>query len=354
MRYFFKRRVLPTKGYFMKLNIAFVLIAFCLVGRNVSAQITKAGTTAGSFLKIGIGSRAAAMGESFIAISDDATAVYWNPAGLAQIKRNEAFFSHIEWIADISFDNIALTIPVGNSGTVGLWVNNLGVPDDIVRTVFEPEGTGERFGANMLSLGVSYGRFLTDKFSLGATVKYIREAIWNMEATTYAIDIGTLYRSSFRNMKIGIGMFNFGPKTQMGGRASLLFVDPDPNFDGNNDQIRAELEMEKWELPLLLRTGIAVDIIDSESNRLTITANQNYPNDNSEFFNFGSEYAINEVIFIRGGFRGVGLDEAEGGFSLGAGISLNVGGNASIMVDYAYTDWGRLNEVNRFSLAATF
>ena len=336
------------------LKTMFVMLTLLLSNSISSAQITKSGTTVYSFLKIGVGSRAAAMGESYIAMADDATAVYWNPAGLAQARESQALFGHIEWLADISYDNIAITAPIGNRGTVGIWANNLGVPEDIVRTVFHPEGTGERFSANMLSIGISYGQYLTDKFALGGTIKYIRESIWNMEAIGYAIDVGTLYTSNFRNMKIGIGIFNFGPKSKMSGRANLLFVDPDPNFDGNNDQIRAELEMEEWEMPLMLRAGIALDVISTEFNRLTLAVNQNYPNDNSEFFNFGSEFALNETVFLRGGYRGFGLDESEGGLSLGGGVRINLAGNTSLLVDYAYTDWGRLNEVNRFTLSANF
>ena len=107
-------------------------------------------------------------------------------------------------------------------------------------------------------------------------------------------------------------------------------------------------------MPLMLRAGIALDVISTEFNRLTLAVNQNYPNDNTEFFNFGSEFALNETVFLRGGYRGFGLDESEGGLSLGGGVNINLAGNTSLMVDYAYTDWGRLNEVNRFTLSANF
>lgn len=342
-----------TAGKVIKPVFAMIVLLGIMHSQAYS-QVTKSGTTAASFLKLGIGSRAAAMGESFVAISDDATAVYWNPAGIVQLQRTEAFFGHVEWLASMSYENVSIVTPLGTNSAVAIWANSLSVPEDIVRTVFQPEGTGERFSANMISLGATYSRYLTDKFALGGSVKYIREAIWTMQAATVAIDIGTLYTSDIRNLKIGISLSNFGAKMKMSGRANLLFVDPDPSISGNNDQIRAELQLDEWELPLILRAGIAFNLIDSEFSRLTLAANQNFPSDNREFFNFGGEYAINEMIFIRGGFRGSGIDEAEGGVSFGGGVNIKLAGNTSLMVDYAYTDWGILNEVNRFSLSANF
>jgi len=337
------------------MSCIFTLI--CLIGMTnirLHAQVIKSGTTAASFLKIGIGSRAAAMGESFVAISDDATAVFWNPAGISQLRRSTAFFGHVEWLADMSYENVSIVTPLGTNSAVAIWANSLSVPEDIVRTVFQPEGTGERFSANMISLGATYSRYLTDRFSFGGSVKYVRESIWTMQAAAIAIDVGTLYKSDYRNMKIGISLSNFGAKMKMAGRANLLFVDPDPSIVGNNDKIRAELQLDEWELPLLLRAGVAFNLIESEISRFTLAANQNFPSDNKEFFNFGGEYALNETVFVRGGFRGAGIDEAEGGISFGGGVNINLAGNTSLMVDYAYTDWGILNKVNRFSLSANF
>lgn len=331
-----------------------LIIVIFIINVQSYAQVTKSGTTAASFLKIGVGSKATAMGESFVAVADDASAVFWNPAGITQLERSEAFFSHIEWLADMSYESVSVVTPLGANSAVAIWANSLSVPEDIVRTVFQPEGTGERFSANMLSLGATYSRNLTDRFSLGGSVKYIREAIWTMQAATVAIDVGTLYRSDYRSMKIGIALSNFGAKMKMSGRANLLFVDPDPSIVGNNDKIRAELQLDEWELPLMMRAGVAFNLIESEFSRLTIAANQNFPSDNKEYFNIGGEYSFSEMIFIRAGFRGSGIDEAEGGLSLGGGVRINLAGNTSLMVDYAYTDWGILNQVNRFSLSANF
>ena len=322
---------------------------------GAAGQVTKSGTTAGQFLKIGVGSRATAMGESFVALANDVTAVYWNPAGLAEISGNEAMFGHTEWLADITYENIAVAIPLGSSGgTAALWANSMNVPEDEVTTVFQPNGTGERFSASMVALGFSYAKRLTDRFSLGVTGKYIREGIWSMSATGVGIDVGTLYHSQYRNLRIGIGVTNFGTKMHLRGRANLIFVDPDPTLDGNNDQIRSELETDTWELPLMLRAGVAFDAIDAENMRLTVVTNSNHPNDNTENLNIGTELALSETIFLRGGYRGIGLDESEGGLTLGAGLLLEAGNVTGFRLDYAYTDWGVLKKVQRVSISAEF
>ena len=331
------------------------IIIICLViTTTLFPQVTKVGTTAAQFLKIGVGSRAASLGEAFTAAADDASAIYWNPAGLVYLQRNEIFFNHMSWLAGTSYDFLGLVLPTHSSmGTFGIFASSLSIPEDEVRTVFQPEGTGEKFNAGDVALGFSYSRFLTDRFSFGINGKYIQQTIWSMKASSAAIDIGTLYRSSFRNMKIGIVLSNFGTKAKMKGRANLLYVDPDPSIEGNNEQIRAALEMDSWDLPLLLRTGISFDIINSGYNRVTVMLDYNNPNDNKEYLNSGFEYAFNNIVFLRGGFRGYGMSELEGGLSLGGGVNLHWK-NTLFKFDYAYSDYGILKNTDRYTISFVF
>jgi hypothetical protein len=64
-----------------------------------------------------------------------------------------------------------------------------------VRTVEQPEGTGENFSAGDIAIGISYARFLTDRFSVGLTAKYIKQSIWHMSSSAFAIDAGTVFRT---------------------------------------------------------------------------------------------------------------------------------------------------------------
>ncbi|NOZ03866.1 MAG: PorV/PorQ family protein [FCB group bacterium] len=315
---------------------------------------TKVASSIGQFLKIGVGARAAGMAESFSAVATDVTAIYWNPAGLSRIDRNQLFFSHINWLASISYDFFAIGIPLGNFGALGLFATSVQVPEDEVRTVLQPEGTGEFFEAGDLAIGFSYARNITDRFSVGFVGKLVQEKIWSMSSNSIALDIGTLYRSRWHDLTIGIVLNNFGTKAKLSGRANLLYVDPDPSIEGNIETIRAELEMQRWELPLNLKTSISMKIISSEALDLLAAVDMVHPNDNREYFNIGSELKVMDVLYLRGGFRGWGMDEAEGGLALGGGLRMQVSGTMSLQVDYALTDFGRLKNVHQFSFGIGF
>lgn len=333
--------------------ILFVLWVVALVPLEAT---TKVGTSSGQFLKIGVGARAAGMAGSFNASASDVTAVYWNPAGLAGLSKNEFIISHIDWLAGISYDFLAMALPLTQlRGTAAVFVSSLTVPEEEVRTIYEPEGTGEFFDAGNLALGFSYAMSVTDRFSIGFVGKYVQESIWSMRSSAVALDIGTLYRSDFRNLRIGIGLSNFGTKMKLEGRANLLFVDPDPFIEGNIETIRAELEMEKWDLPLYVRTGAALELMDSKAMRATYSVDMLHPSDNREFINSGIEIGLlNEALFIRGGYQGYGMDEAEGGLAFGAGIAISSASVGSLSVDYAVTDFSRLSYVHQISVKVGF
>ncbi len=339
-----------------KIIVVFSIVLMGLYsGSDVYSQVTKAGTTSGQFLKIGLGARATAMGDASVAVVNDVNAIYWNPAGLSHLTRNEVTLQHIEWLADISYDFVGMGVPLGpNVGSFALFAMSLGIPDDKVRTVFEPEGTGEFFSASSVALGISYSRFLTDRFSVGINAKYIHERIWSMAASAVAVDIGTFFRSKYRNLKIAVCLSNFGTKMQYQGRANLLFVDPDVTIEGNNDRIRAALEMDKWDLPLIFRVGFSIDPIESEHHRLTLAMDAVHPSDNREYINSGVEYGLYNVLFLRGGFRGLGISAAEGGVTLGSGLQYTILGNVTLKLDYAYADYNRLGSIHRYSLSVVF
>ncbi len=340
----------------MKHNIDKIIFILCAVfsllwgGNNV----TKVGNSAASFLKIGVGARAAGMGGSFSAMDDDITSIYWNAAGLSGIQSNQLFISHINWLASISYDFFAIGIPVNRSSSVGLYAMSVQVPEDEVRTVLQPDGTGEFFDASDLALGVSYSRHITDRFSVGVVGKYIQERIWSMTSNSIALDIGTLYKSNWKNLRIGIVLNNFGSKMKLTGRANLLAVDPDPTIEGNIETIRAELEMGRWDIPLNVKTSIALDIITMPNYVLTTAIDMVHPNDNLEFINFGGEAKILKMMYLRAGYHGYGMDKSEGGLSYGAGLNIHTSSGLMFKIDYALTDWGRLKNINQLSVGLGF
>ena len=114
----------------------------------------KTGTTAASFLEIGVGGSANGMGGAFVGLANDASALYWNVAGIANLERYEAILVHTDWIADTKFDYAGLVIPLGDFGNLGFSFTSLSMDDMKVRTVEQPDGTGEYFSHPNLAIGI--------------------------------------------------------------------------------------------------------------------------------------------------------------------------------------------------------
>ncbi|MBK7369011.1 MAG: UPF0164 family protein [Candidatus Eisenbacteria bacterium] len=131
----------------MKKWIVAVGLAGMLVpGLAFSAQIfEKVGTFDGQFLKIGVGARAAAMGGAFVAVADDATALYYNAAGIARIdaEKSEISLNHANWPAELSFDQVGYVFHVKKiPGAFGISARALTMQPMEETTAYQPYGTG--------------------------------------------------------------------------------------------------------------------------------------------------------------------------------------------------------------------
>ena len=319
---------------------------------TVAQQSSKSGTTAAQFLKIGVGARAVGMGSAFAATADDITSIYWNPAGLASNLSNEAMFNHTYWIADVGVDFAAIASHLDGFGTIALSFTAINaIYGMIVRTVEQPEGTGERFDAGGFSIGLSYARQLTENFSMGFNVKYMRESIWHESATGFAIDAGALYRIDVLNeLRLGASIANFGTKMKMDGRDIQEIKQVGATSTGN--LIDTKIILEEWDIPLTFRVGVAVDAVKSEEHRLTLEVDAVHPNDHTEYVNTGLEYGWNEIVFLRAGYA-FELS-TEKGLSLGIGINWRIVNSVKVIVDYAYQDLGRLENVHYFAVGVNF
>lgn len=339
-------------------KLTFIYLAILILAARAHSQfitnVSKVGITAAPFLTIGVGARPIGMGGAFVGIANDATAVFWNPAGLARLTKHEAVMTHTNWFIDTNLDFAGLALTLGNDmGTIGINIISLSMGEMKIRTVAEPDGTGERFGAGDLSAGISYARSLTDRFSIGGSAKYISQRIWHMSASSFAIDIGTIFTTRFNDMKIGMCISNFGTKMKFGGEDVLVFHDIDPEKYGNNDKIPAHLLTERWSLPLTFRVGIAMDILKEENNRLTVAIDALHPNDNTESINLGIEYDFSKLMVLRLGYKSMFLRNGEDGITAGIGLKYDRIGS-SLKLDYAFQTFGRLGNVQRLSLGVAF
>ncbi len=346
---------------FMRPLFALVLATFValpsqaqLSGGGESETITKVGTTAAQFLKIGVGARAVAMGGSFSAEANDLSALYWNPAGLSKIQGGALQLSTTRYLADITYSHAAVGFNLGSMGTLAASLLFLDSGEMEVRTVTEPEGTGERFSKQDLALQISYARALTDRFSIGTTVKYIREKIWHSSATATAFDIGVLFTTPYEDLRLGASMSNFGPKMQMSGRDIIFSVDPAQNQQGNVEVVNTEYLLDRFPLPLLFRVGLAWDAINTADHRVLVTTDAATPNDNAQYVNSGMEYSFRDLLALRLGYRNRFETDGEQGLTWGVGLNMRIDRSTRASFDYAYADFGRLEQTHWYTFNLTF
>lgn len=298
----------------------------------------KVATTAAPFLKMGVGARAASMGGGFVALSNDATALYWNPAGMTYLNGVAAIASHNDWMLDIAHDYVGVVFPVSGNERIGLSVSSLTMGEQEVRTLANPEGTGLVYGVQDVALSAGYARRITDRLSFGLSGKYIQLSAYNEKAQTFAFDIGSILKTDFYGLKIGMALSNFGGDIQFGGRDLIVKGDIDNTVDGNYAS-DVDLRTEPWPLPLMIRIGVGLDIIGNEqailqsnSSRLTFVLDADHPNDGPEHLNLGLEYGLKDLLFIRGGYRH-NYDQEK--FTVGVGTRLELPGLGKVRLDYA-------------------
>lgn len=337
-----------------KLIILLIFIAFQAAG--FAGDFSKVGTAAAQFLKIGVGARAMGLGGSFTALANDVSTLYWNPAGITNINGFSLAVTHTEWFADISHDFAGIVYPLSSSDVIALHVIALNTGEQEVTTVTQPEGTGIYYDVSDLAIGLSYARALTDRFSVGLTVKYIQQNLYNESASTFAIDLGTYLRTGFHDLIIAMNMSNFGGNMQLDGRDLITITDVNNQVSGNYNP-DARLKTEPWPLPLTFRVGVAMNfvggddpIIASDQNRFTLAVDGVHPNDNTEKVNVGGEYAWNEMVFARVGYR-INYDVEK--WTFGVGLKMNIG-SQRVGFDYALIDFHDLGKISQFSLEVGF
>lgn len=322
--------------------LLFFAIVFCTL--TTRAQMfpvlggQRAGISVAQFLKIGVGGRAAAMGESFIAQANDASALFWNPAGLVQFQENQAIFAHNEWLVDINHDFVGVVYHLSDQDAIGASVVSLSMKQMPVTTEFLPFGTGEYFTFGDVAFSVSYARKMTDQFSFGGTVRYIEETLDKLKMRGVVIDLGTYYWTGLGTSRFAVAVTNFGNDLAPDGEVVLIGK-------------RKKSDWQSFSPPTMFRIGFAFEPYQTEMHTITTSVQLNHPNDNSENVGLGAEYTfappdISSSFILRGGYK---INADEQNYSFGAGVRIPLV-FASLTFDYAYANFVRLGQAHRLSL----
>lgn len=338
----------------MKKQLLIFTFTALFIGFNVAvsfAQEKRAQTTM-KFLSTSLDARAAGMGDAHTAMQTGATAMFYNPASMAQMPHKLSITGgHLEWIADITYNSagIAYRPSDGRYGVVGLHIAAVDY-GEFQETVLTDTERGYMdlgtFSPTSISLGLSYAIALSSEFMIGTNVKYVSLDLANavtgfdssnndgyarteFRANTVAIDFGMLYRIGFESLKFAMSVRNFSPEVTY--------------------------DFETTELPLTFRIGVSMDLfdltnLDPDVHNLILTVDANRPRDFYEQIMVGTEYTFMNRFAVRGGYV---FPTDESNLSAGVGIRQPIG-NSALNVDYSYTTFGIFENVQRLSVQFSF
>lgn len=321
-------------------------------------QFRKVGAAGGQFLKIGVGARAQAMGGAFSGLANDLSSLFYNNAGLIDMKGYAANVSYTQWFGGYSHNFLAGSIPVGDKYRVGLSIVSLSSGDIPYTTLDRQDELGITYSVQDFALGGTFSAFLTEQFSFGVTLKYVQNSIASLSSSGLVGDVGTMYR--FGGVRVGFSINNLGAQQQYTGQD--LNQKSDIVKELQSQQVDVTLVTSPYNLPLSFKAGIAFDMIteffgDGESqadlnanvareHRWLLAADFETLSDVSEQFAIGTEYTWNDLLSLRGGYR-FGHDQ----FGLSGGVGIRyTGGGFDGSLDYSIQPTSRIGIVNRLSI----
>lgn len=306
---------------------ALVTVAVLLAAPPAPAQIdfgfdfSKAGSAGFQFLKIPLGARESALGEAASALTDDANAMFWNAGALPLIDGPQVSFTHNQWLVGSSVNAVAAAVPVGRFA-LGLSVAHFGIDAFEETTVLEPDGTGRMVSASDVAVGAVVARRFTDRLTIGGKVKYVRETLDDVVFDGVLFDVGAVYYTGFRNLRLAFALQHFGPDVAA--------------------------QRQDFRTPLLFRVAAADELFVSADARVSLAVELVHPTDNVEWVNAGIEAVLLDVLALRGGYR---INVDHGSLSLGGGIRPPRIQGARLQVDYAYVPYASdLGATHRFTV----
>jgi hypothetical protein len=302
---------------------------------------SRTGGSGMQFLKISPDARAMSMAGSTVAITNDVSAMFWNPAGITGVDTGKvtAMVSHTRYFGDISSNFGGAVFKAGKLSYIGFQVfsMNYGTMDET--TEFDSKGTGRTFTVSNYLVGLSYAKILTNSFSFGVNGKYANEGFGGMNIHNVLFDLGLKYDVGVKHTRFGISFSNFGFNVSPSGDVSIL------KFDGETD-INS---FSTVTVPGIFRIGLAFDPLHTPEHVITAAGQLNHPTDNNETYSLGLEYNYLKLLYLRTGYE-FGSDQKYVAPSAGLGLHIRRG-FGGIAIDYGYLAKQSLGANHRITLA---
>jgi len=344
---------------------------------------TAYGGTSAEFLLLGAGARGVSLGGAYSALTTDVTALYYNPAGLAQMSQPQAMVSTYSYVADTRYSWLGLGLPLGGgSRAVGISVGSFGFSDQPVYTLEDPDGTGETYSVSQTFIAGTYSQNFSDRFSAGFTAKMVTDHLGSTAATGFAVDFGTNFHAMIgdRPIRASFVIQNLGTNLRHDGTALETGVTRTPplgTVDIPQELQPVRLRTSSWGLPVQFRVGVALDMFSQGANRISVLGEFNQPINTKPGAGAGLEWSLSNLgnsgfsLAARGSYTlqpdnkldpgtGAGFtttlstsSRPSDGWALGGGLSYGRGA-WKVGFDYAYRNLGALGGSNFLSFSVSW
>jgi len=304
-------------------SILIAALAFLPLSGFCSSGVS---STAAQFLKIPLGVRAAAMGEAFTAVSDDASAILWNVAGLSQIDDPEINLLHASQWEGLNDEFLGFALPVSDDLTLGFGA----AYDHLSSFNSTSDPSAETGSVSNLLLEGGVAKKFGSHLSVGLGLKFLHSNLAGLKASGYGVDAGAMVDLAGRLLTLGAAVQNVGRMGAMG--------------DGGTEK-----------LPTTYRGGLALRPLDKVNVRALLSVEGRGSVDGDPVLQTGAEIGLGPVqkcVLFRGGYQKSDVFKELGediGFSFGFGLRLS-----SLQIDYALIPYGSLGNTQRFSLTYRF
>jgi len=315
---------MKTFKTFLRVTLPVAMILMLVQVKSIAGN--RSGTVTAQFLKLPLSARAVGMGGAQVATAEGVTSIGYNPAGMMTIANYGFGANYTSWFANIQYEFAGVATRIEDVGTIGASVTALTTDEMIETTPAFPEGTGRTFRSSEYAFSIAFARQVTDQFMVGINGKVIKSNLYNTElgASTFAFDIGTLYDIPLLQSRIGVSLTNIGK--------DLQYIN------------------ETYSLPTALRFGLLVDVVKEENHHFVTTLQVTRLNDADEQYNLGTEYVLNEMFALRGGWKfAYDQENVTGGFGLKL-QSFGLDGS----LDYGYNNFKYLPGTHSFTIELQF
>jgi hypothetical protein len=336
-------------------SVIIIVLIFALFGSS-SAQLKKVAQSGMSYLSISLAARESAMGNASVASVSGTQSLFYNPASLTSLENFGFVINHVSWLADTQLYGLGAAYSFGQYGTVGLDMIYMDY-GEIIGTQRVDKSIDERgfittgnLNIQDYSIGISYAMPINELFSVGLKIKYVHEDLGSTPIAVKEVDAANgIYEYEDREWKINHWGFDFGAFYNIGYKDLVLGV----AFQNYSSDMK--YWTEQFQLPLVIRVGLAMDILKFWNNgdndfELNTAVDLLHPIDYTERVHVGTELGFKKMFFFRAGYK-FNYDVEDYSFGLGFNFSL---GDFGATLDYAYTNAEFFGNVNRLSLNFTF